>query len=386
MPLHSTRAPSPRLILLAGLLAGASSLAGCKSAGSEGAGGAGSEGDYRPLVQADGRELGPYERLGFRIEWKGLPVLSRRQQPKFFDVFGDRLVFQDSGNTMTVMDAATGRNIWASEVDNPTARFIGNAREGDTLYSASDNELFELDIKTGNIVERHRLAVVSNTGPVLFGNIAVFGGASGQVLGHNLLSTYKQWGYQMDGVITSEPVAVGSVVGVVSQRGEVVFLDPATGASSARGQIYSGLVNNPVAGDGMLYIASTDQSVYAFNPTRPDPVWRVRTSQPLVDQPAFIEGKVYVNIPGEGMTQFAAGSGAKLWQNKDAGGRVVGKVGDRVIAWDGARAFVLDADRGDTVDVVSLSNVHDLVMSEPVDGDLYVVMRDGWVEKHSPRR
>jgi outer membrane protein assembly factor BamB len=367
-------------------VAGMTMAVGCKSTGSDDASASGTEGEYRALVAPDGRELGPYERLGFRIEWKGLPVLSRRQTPQFFDVFDDRVVFQDSGNTMTVMDASTGRNIWASEIDNPTARFIGNARVGDTLYSASDNELFELDIKTGNIGQRHRLAVVSNTGPVIMGNIAVFGGAAGQVLGHNLLSTYKQWGYQLNGVITSKPVEVSGTVATVSQRGEVAFLDPATGSSTAIGEIYSGLVNNPVSGDGLLFIASTDQSIYAFSPTRGDPVWRVRTPQPIVDQPMFIEGKVYVNIPGEGMTQLASGSGAKLWQNRGVSGRVIGKANGRIVAWDGARAYLLDEDRGDTIDSVALSNVHDLAMSAPVDGDLYVVMRDGWVEKHSPRR
>jgi outer membrane protein assembly factor BamB len=365
------------LLLLAGALTGCASSDSSRSARS---------GEYRPLVEPDERELTPYQRLGLRIEWKGLPVVSRRQRPFSLDVFGDRLVFQDTGNTVTVMDASTGRNIWASEVDNPTARFIGNAREGDTLYSASDNELFEIDIRTGNIVERHRLAVVANSGPIIVGNIAVFGGAAGQLLGHNLLSTYKQWGYQLDGVITARPVLVNGVVAAVSQRGEVVFVDPATGSSTGIGRVFSGLVNNPVAGDGLLFVASTDQSVYAFNPANGREVWRVRTPQPIVDQPAFVDGRLYVNIPGEGMTQFAAGSGARLWQNGSVAGRVLGKVNGRLLAWDGRRAVLLDEDRGETVASVDLPNVLNLVMSAPVDGDLYALMRDGWIEKHSPRR
>jgi outer membrane protein assembly factor BamB len=376
-------------LAISGLLTAAALLAGlaggCKSTGSDDAR-ASTDGDYRPLVQESGIDLGPYERLGYRIQWKGLPVVSRRQSPMLVDVFDDRVVFQDTGNTMTVMDAATGRNIWASEIDNPTARFIGNARVGDTVYSASDNELFELDIKTGNIVQRHRLAIVCNTGPLIVGSIAIFGGASGQVLGHNLQSTYKQWGYQMNGVITSEPVEVNGVVGTVSQRGEIVFLNPANGESTGIGEIFSGLVNNPVQGDGLFFVASTDQSVYAFNPASGREVWRVRTPQPIVDQPAFVEGKLYVNIPGEGMTQFAAGSGTKLWQTRGVDGRVLGKVNGRILAWNGERAVLLDEDRGEVVDSVTLGNVFELVMSAPVDGDLYAVMRDGWVEKHSPRR
>lgn len=332
------------------------------------------------------RELGPYERLGYRIEWKGLPVVSRRQTPMFVDVFGDRVVFQDTGNTMTVMDAATGRSIWAAEVDNPSSRFIGNARQGDRLFSSSDNELFVLDIRTGEILERHRLAVVANSGPTLAGNIACFGGSAGQLLGHNLASSFKLWGYQLDGAITARPVIVGDTVAAVSQRGEVVFVNPANGSSTGITRIFSGLANNPVAGDGTLFIAGTDQSVYAFSPEGGRQLWRVRTPYPIVDQPSFVNGRLYVHVPNEGITAYAAGSGAVLWRNAEARGTVLGVRGGRLIVWDGATAYVLDQDRGETIEKVPLSGVHTLLMTQPVDGDLYVVMRDGWVERHSPRR
>lgn len=332
------------------------------------------------------RELGPYERLGFRIEWKGLPVVSRRQTPKFLDVFGDRVVFQDSGNTMTVMDAATGRSIWAAEVDNPTSRFIGNARLGDRLLSSSDNELFVLDIRTGEILDRHRLAVVANSGPTVVGDIACFGGSAGQLLGHSLASTYKLWGYQLDGAITAKPVVVGDAVAAVSQRGEVVFVNPANGSSTGITRVFSGLANNPVAGDGTLFIAGTDQSVYAFDPQGGRQIWRVRTPYPIVDQPTFVNGRLYVHVPNEGLTAFAAGSGASLWKNPGVKGTVLGVRNGRLVVWDGSTAWLVDADRGETIDTIPLQGVHSLLMTAPVDGDLYVVMRDGWVERHSPRR
>ena len=317
---------------------------------------------------------------------EGSPGGVEASEPKFLDVFGDRVVFQDSGNTMTVMDAATGRSIWAAEIDDPSSRFIGNARQGDRLLSSSDNELFILDIRTGEMLERHRLAVVANSGPTVAGNIACFGGAAGQLLGHNLSSTYKLWGYQLDGSISAKPVIVGETVAAVSQRGEIVFVNPANGTSTGITRIFSGLANNPVAGDGTLFIAGTDQSVYAFDPQGGRQIWRVRTPYPIVDQPTFVNGRLYVHVPNEGLTAYAAGSGAVLWKNPGVKGTVLGLRGGRLVAWDGERAYVVDPDRGETVDTVALQGVHTLLMTNPVDGDLYVVMRDGWVERHSPRR
>lgn len=345
-----------------------------------------------PVKRAPETEYEKYAALGYSLSWRGFPIVSRRAGTKFFDAFGETLVFQDSANVLTVMDSGTGRNRWSAQVDERVARFTGNAVRNDRVYCSSDNELFVLDLKTGAVLERHRLAVVVDTAPVLVGDLAVFGSTTGQVLGHSLVSHYKLWAYKLSGPVTSAPVFAGrsgnfntDALAAVSQTGEVLVLDPKTGSSISRTKIYSGLANRAVASEEMLYLASTDQSVYAIELRTGAQRWRHRTERPIVEQPALHEGRLYVTIPEQGLTCFDASSGDVLWVNKGLGGSVVAVRNGRLIVWDGAAAASVDPERGDVVDRVALEGVTKLVSEPFVDGSLYAVTGEGRVSKFSAR-
>lgn len=360
------------VLCAAGLLSG-----GCESSGRADAR---SEGGYVAPVPAD-----PYFELGWRLEWKSLPLVTRGARPKFFDTFDGALLFQDSRNTLTLMEPSTGRNRWSVEVDPPPSRSVGNAYDGERVYAASDNELFVLDARTGEFLERHGLAVVVNTPPLLFGRVAVFGGASGEVLGHSLVSTYKLWGYQLRGAITANPARAGQLAAIISQGGDVITLDPNSGASLGRNRIFGGLSNNPVASDSIVYVASTDQSVYAFDAQSGETVWRHRAQQPIVEQPTLHDGRLYVHIPLRGMVCFDALSGDVLWEAEGVRGRVIALRDRRLIAWDGREAVALDPERGDVVMRRELPGLAMLRVDRFEDGALYAIRPDGWVSRFSPR-
>ncbi len=348
---------------------------------------------WAPAVKkAPETEYERYAALGYALSWRGFPLVSRRAGTMFFDAFGDTLVFQDSANVMTAMDAGTGRNRWSVQIEESVARFTGNAVANDRVYSSSDNELFVLDIRTGTVLERHKLAVVVDTPPVLVGNLAVFGSTTGQVLGHSLVSRYKLWAYKMSGAVTSAPLFIErsgnfntDALAAVSQTGETLVLDPRTGASISHSKIYSGLANRAVASEDLLFLASTDQSVYAIEIRTGAQRWRHRTERPIVDQPTLHNGRLYVTIPDRGMTCFDASSGEVLWSNKELGGGVAAVRSGRLIVWDGTRASSVDPDRGDIVERVELAGVRRLVSSPFEDGAIYAVTGEGRVSKFSPR-
>lgn len=359
------------LVCAAGLSGGCASSSGASRSGGSGS--------------AQETPADPYFELGWRLEWRALPLLTRGASPKYFEPHDNALLFQDSSNTLTLMEPSTGRNRWSVEVDPPPSRSVGNAYDGARVYSASDNELFVLDARTGEFLERHSLAVVVNTPPLLVGDIAVFGGASGEVLGHSLVSTYKLWGYKLSGRITAKPVQIGDAVGVVSQGGDVITLNPATGGSYGRNSIFAGLANDPVAAGGVMYVASTDQSVYAFDAQNGQVRWRHRTQQPLVDQPALHNGRLYVYIPLRGMVCFDALNGSVLWEAVGVRGRMLGLRNGRLIAWDGREAVALDPERGDVIMRRELPDIAALRVDKFEDGALYAIRPNGWVSKYSAR-
>ncbi len=327
-----------------------------------------------------------YARLGYNYSWRGYPVIGRRAQVQHFDVFDDTVIVQDSLNTMTALEASSGRNRWSNTLGQPLTRFLGNVRVDDRILSSSDNELFILDVATGEVSERQNLALVVNTRPAVSQGIAVFGTPRGEALGHSLFTKHKAWGYLLSGSIRATPTLVGPLVGVVSEGGDVIIIDPRDGSSTMRGRIFSGLDNRPVGASDTMFVASRDQSIYAFG-ARSGLLWRKRTEYPLTDQPAHHDGRLYQAIPNIGMVALDAGSGEEIWTAEGVRGEVIGMREDRLLVWNeqASRMTLLDPAMGDVLDVVELPGVSQVEMTRFRDGDLYTATPSGVIAKFTPR-
>jgi len=328
-------------------------------------------------------EYDAFEKLGYRIDWRGFPFVGSDRKVQFFDIFGDTIVVQDESSAVTAMDPVTGRNRWSTRLAGDLTRFVGNARRGDSLLFASDIGLYVLDARTGTIKDKQRLAVVVNTPPVVDGNMAIFGCTSGELLGHNLASGFKQWGYLLNGSITASPVVAGAGVGAVSQGGDVIIVDPRNGKSFGRALIFDGISNNPAAGANTLYVASRDQSVYAFNASNGKRIWRYRTQSPLSDQPTAYNGRLYIAIPDEGLVAFNGATGEVIWKAPGVRGEAIGIHKGLLLVWNGAVATLIDDRRGDIVETVTIPGLKSLKMTTFVDGDLYTVRPNGVVGKYT---
>lgn len=336
------------------------------------------------------RSLRPFEAfaaLGYQPEWIGYPVVPRGRKILYLDAYDDLILVHESGNSVTVMDAATGANRWSLSLAGDLTLFVGNTRlaNGD-LVCSSQGEVFVLDPGSGIVKERNRLAVIANTRPVAFGRLLVYGCATGEVLGHNLASGYKQWGYMLDGTITARPVRVGDVVAAVSQGGEWAALDPIEGSAVGRGRIFGGLANHPVASEDGLFIAGLDQSIWAFAPTQREPRWRVRTEHPIRQQPVLHAGRLYVVLEREGLACFDAADGSRRWTTAGLSGHVAAVRAGRLIVWDGHVAALVERESGEVLERIVLPGIDRLTTDRLEDGRLYAYSLKGEVQKYSPRR
>lgn len=358
----------------------AASPAGCASGGGTGWSSAGD----RRVAQARATE-DPMGTMGYRLAWRGFPIVSRRSGVNQFDVFAEGVLVQDGETTLTLMDHATGANIWSRQVSMPRTRFVGNTIVGDQVISASDNELFFMDLRTGDVRDRQRLASVVNTPPVVQGEVAVFGTATGELLGHSLYSGFKLWGYKLEGSISAPAVAIGPYVGAVSQAGDVIILRPQDGTSTGRARLFAGLRNRPVADANSMYIAGMDQSVYAFNAQNGRRAWRHRSERAITAQPAVAGGALYVTIPDVGLVALDTLDGQVLWTAADITGEVVAARDDRVLVWDGGSLASVDIETGELIDTVRMQGVQRIVARPFENGDIYTLTGDGVVSRYSPR-
>jgi len=302
-----------------------------------------------------------------------------------FDVGENAIVVQESGSQVCLLEKNDGSLRWTNGLANRLTKFTGAQIVGERVLMTTSGESVGLDIASGNILTRQPFQRVVNTPPAIFGGVAVYGTASGEVAAYMLANGVKLWGFLSGGAIDRGAVDVDGVAGIVSQAGDVLFLDPQSGVLYGRQSMFRGIQNSPVAGAGAMYVASLDQSIYAFEPTG-SVRWRFRTEHSLTAQPTFHDGALYCEVPTMGLVCLDASSGQQRWASAEARGTVVAQRNGMLVVFAGRETMLVDPVDGTIVAREAIPNVQRLVAEEFVDGALYAVSSGGSVSRLIARR
>jgi len=326
-------------------------------------------------------------RLGYDWKWTGFPPLQPGAMIGHARVHDDVLVFQGNANTLSVLETKTGKVRWSRQIDRPSTRFFEAVREGGTLFASSDTDLWEIDIKNGNTLDRATLGTLANTSPLIMGNIAILGTATGELFGWERRNDFKLWSYQFDGLFDVAPVAIDEeYFAAISSNGEIRVLNAETARSKMSVQIAGGTGAEMLTDQIGLYVVSDDQSIYAFDVEDGFRYWRKRSSAPVTIQHTLYDNVVYATTLDTGLSAMDAVTGEVLWANEDVHGWAITVLdASELVVWSGKELFLIDKDRGDIVERMPLSN-QDIagIRTNSIDnGDLYVVTLEGTVAKMS---
>lgn len=333
-------------------------------------------------------QIDEFGKLGYRIDWRGFATMLPGSTIKFVDIFGDIVVAQNTAGVVTVLEEKNGATRWSDQAANELTKFIGNVRDLDRLIVSSDSEAYFYDVASGTLKAKQRLSIVSDTRPVKEGDILVYGSASGQVLGHLTLNGFKQWGAMMRGPIDTDPLPVGrGRVALVSSGGDFYVIDGGTGLIQARGTMFEGTEAPLGMSDKIVFVASTDHSLYAMTIDEGRQLWRVRTDAPLRRAPVHHEGRVYCDMGIAGLCAFESGTGKQIWSNPGISGTVIALRNKRLLAFNegSGTAVTIDPAKGTIIETVALQNISMLKTDSFVDGHLYAVSPNGVIAKLAPR-
>lgn len=342
---------------------------------------------FRPLAES-------FEKLGYRWDWSGFPAPAEGQRIQFVQAWPDAVVTQDTGTKVTVIEPGSGRVRWSGEVASRLTRFVGLSRSpqgrGDRLICSSESEVFVLDLQTGNVVSRQRYEMVVNTPPLLIADVGVYGTPNGELLAHRFANGARAWAYQAEGPVEFPPILAGGIIAGVTQAGQVSLIDASSGTLAGRARMYGGSAGTLATDGSLVFVASLDQSLYAFAPSG-QRVWQHRTSQPLAYAPACVGARVFCHTADQGFTCFEAGTGRILWSNPAVRGTLIGTRkgvagADDLLVWDGATLFLLEPDRGATVTSAALTGIRKIVFDRFDNGVMYAVNRAGVVGRFIPKK
>lgn len=338
-----------------------------------------------------------WAKLGYRRDWTGFPFVSGGAAITFVTPGKDLIAVQESGSTVSVLEAPTGRVRWSNTIAGPLTRYVGLSRyqdpsRGDMILACADSDIRFLNAQTGNLVTTQRLERVASSAPNIVGDMASFGSPSGEYFGHSLSRGAREWGFATGNALDSQPTLVGGeygVVGMVTQNGSVVFLDPVGGNIQSRTRIFTGLGVNPVTDGASLIVGSLDQSIYCISPSSTI-LWQHRTSAPITVQPASMGGRVYATITDgnndTGLLCLDSASGKKLWFTKGVSGTVFATRSGALLVRTASGVTSVDAKRGDVLETISLPGVRSITPDGLSDGNLYVASNSGLIVKFVPKQ
>jgi outer membrane protein assembly factor BamB len=335
---------------------------------------------------------GDYAKLGYRLDWVGYPAVTGSFPIQHVQPYDDLVAVVEQGGRLTVMETNTGARRCGDQVGSPLTRFMGITRANGQLIVATQAEVLRLDPVTCNLVGRFRTQRIVSTTPVVYGNLIVFGTGAGEILAQAITGSVegvKAWGFGTGAAIEGAPVLVGDAIGAVSQNGEVTFVSAPSGQLRGRNRIWGGLANSPVGDDYAMYVASLDQSVYAFAADGGTQLWRYRTPYQLRGRLALYESDggvaLYVPVPGVGLIALDAGSGSVMWTADGYAGSVVAVNRGRLVAFDGQSAALIDPMTGDILESVRLPGVAFIKPDRFEDGNLYVASESGVLARFNTR-
>lgn len=327
-----------------------------------------------------------WREMGYRLDWIGLPFLGSQPGARLVNInaFSDIIAAQIDDSTVSVLDAANGERRWSTDLTGPLTKWVGMTRDpadSNRLMVASESEAFVLAVSTSNLLVRERFARVVNTAPIWIGRNAYFGTNTGEILAHVVGRGIKQWGFMASGSIDAQPVTIGDTLASVSAGGDVTFLS-LDGTLRGRNRVLSAVVADPVTDGNSFYIASLDQSVWAFEPNGRQ-LWRHRTAGRLTTSPTVWNGTVFVDVPGAGLVALDAATGQAKWGEKGGDGSEKSRAKGTVIATRAGRLLVHDAsgntltlvdpETGDIVKEISIKGIDRIVTDTFNDGALYAV-------------
>jgi outer membrane protein assembly factor BamB len=122
------------------------------------------------------------------------------------------------------------------------------------------------------------------------------------------------WEFQTTSAIFSSPAVVDGVVYVGSLDNSVYALDSHSGPALWQFTTGGGILSSPAVANGVVYIGSEDTNLYAIDAKTGRERWRFPTGAAVSSSPAVVDGVVYVGGMDTYIYAINAESGEEIWK------------------------------------------------------------------------
>ncbi|MFO0872852.1 MAG: PQQ-binding-like beta-propeller repeat protein [Phycisphaerales bacterium] len=370
-----------------GATTGSSSAAGATAA-------APTESSHIAQAMLDDRMLvGPTaaRQLGYRIAWESTTIVGPGNTFSRVNVSDDAAFVLDSDNLLARIKLEDGTRVWQTPVGQQSDRCLGIARIGDRLYLTAEGGMIVVDAANGTQIDRQRFDRPASTEAIPVPPYLVYGGRTGEIVWLEYRVGYPWRVNAVDGSIRVAPILLDNDVVAVSTAGSVIVMDARTARTIWTKQLLDGIEARPAGGNGVIFIASKDQYLWALAQADGRTLWKHFNDASLTTPPFLLDDRLYQRLPNTGLCCFDAfvknqPDGKILWINKSVVGEVIGRNRGNLLVWDPASHTLSTVDsNGATIQTLQLPQVDHIRPTKPDGGDLFAASRDGRVERLVPQ-
>ena len=332
--------------------------------------------------------------FGYRIVWQTEPLVTLDATMQVLGASQDSLWMGDSAGSVVRIRRDNGEVVWRASTNQGVERMLGieylPTPRHDNAYVVNELGMVTLDAVTGNVLRRARFSQLPATEPSVFGSYLVFGTRTGLTSWFQYVTGYNWRSTTIGGAVNGRITIAGDMAIAAGTNGTVMALSAGTAGVVWTRKLSAGVEASVAADDVACYVAGRDQSLWAFDLMRGRVLWQYFTQTSLLNPPARVGDGLYLQIPGEGLVSFTPlpadkPDGEVRWKSK-AKGDVIGRLGTELMAWDHATRTLtaVDAGTGRVIREAQLPNAESIEFTQPVDGDLVVMSKDGSVERLEP--
>ncbi len=343
-------------------------------------------GDWSRRESRSGLLIEPADaaRLGYVVNWSTPLNVPKRAELTSVTLLGDILFTVESpGNLVSAISVRDGDVLWRSVIGEPTEQVYPPVSDEERVYFNNDTTLFTLGIFHGDLIATANLASVVETGPVLNGRYAIFGGVDGKVFAHDLDAGYAKWSYQMTSGIVVPPAESQQNIVVADSKGIYAIIQANDGDLLFRGKTFGPITAPLASSNSGIYIPSHDQALYAVNRITGRDDWVYRTSTKLTLPPAMLGRSVFLPVPHQGLVALDVANGKERWTTEVQAQAVHTDNGKVLLHYAGGLRWV-DERTGRVIEDVQTMPIQSVVPLP--NNSLLVVSPGGRVHRLNPKR
>lgn len=211
-------------------------------------------------------------------------------------VVANGLVYVSSilGGALYALDATTGDKRWSFQADSTLA--APAVSNGIAYAGSNDHSIYAIDAITGTKKWSYQTGDRVEFKPAVAGGLVYVGSRDHNLYAIDAVSGKKRWSYSMGDWAWSSPALVNGLVCIGSNDHNVYALDATTGIKRWSFDTGARQPNVAAAGNNSVYISSGNDFVYALDAATGDKRW---SYQPgiggILTSPTVANGLVYVS-------------------------------------------------------------------------------------------